>query len=540
MISGDISGTGGLTLSAGTSAATLTLVGQTSYSGATVLGTNTTLNLVERGTRTYSGVISGAGALTKDGSGALTLTGTNTYTGTTTISNGTVNVGNGTTGSMASTALTFNTSGGTINFNEAAGSSQSMGALTFSAGEANIQSTYGGSGNTSLTFSNVVARTAGAMANFITSGGANGSTNKIVFTQVAGGAPSTGTLLDKGYFFNGSSYAAYDTGGFVRAFGSGDTGYVTATGSNAIADVSTDNVALTGNVDSQASAGINTLNMGANTLALAGGAAFKTNGILVSGNSSSTISGGTSLSSTTAGGELVVRTDLSTDNLDISTPIVNNTSASALTKGGAGTLTLSATGNSYSGATTVDAGTLSLSGTLTGGGAITVRSGATLSETSGGGISGAGTLTSYGTTTLAGTNTYTGQTTVADGTLNVSGSLSSAAQINVGVSGGRNAVMNVLPGASITMNTNGTNNIEVGVGTTSATGSGFLYQSGGTLTEAREEPAPIRDFDSATQPPTPLRMDTTVSPVARLQSMKSILAASPALLRAFSISAAAR
>jgi autotransporter-associated beta strand protein len=498
-IAGDVSGAGGLTLSAGTTAATLTMAGQTSYSGATVLGTNTTLNLVEKGTRTYAGVISGAGALTKDGSGVLTLTGTNTYTGTTTISNGTVNVGNGTSGSMASTALTFNTSGGTINFNEAAGSSQSMGALTFSAGKGTVQSTYGGSGNTSLTFSNVVARTAGATANFVVSGGTTTGatpTNKIVFTQVAGATPTTGALLDKGYFFGGSNYAAYDTNGYVRDYQIGDTNAASsAAGPSTIANTSTNNVFLTGADTGQTTATVNTINMGSTgTIALASANTLSTNGILVSGNTAATISGGTSLSSATAGGELVIRTDLSTDNLDISTPIVNNTSASALTKSGAGTLTLSATGNSYSGATTVDEGTLALSGTLTGGSAITVRAGGTLSEISGGGISGASTLTSYGTTTLAGTNTYTGQTTVADGTLNVSGSLSSAAQINVGVAGGRNAVMNVLTGASITMATSGTNNIEVGLGTTSATGSGFLYQSGGTITGSTGGTSPYTGF----------------------------------------------
>jgi autotransporter-associated beta strand protein len=500
-ISGNISGTGNLTVNGGssTSANTLTLTGDNTYTGNTALGTGTTLVSVMPTSRTYAGVISGGGSFTKDGPGTLTLTGANTYTGTTTISNGTVNVGDGTSGSLASTALTFSGSGGTINFNEAAGSSQSMGALTFSAGEANVQSTYGGSGNTSLTFSNVVARTAGAVANFVVSGGTTTGatpTNKIVFTQVAGATPTTGTLLDKGYFFGGSNYAAYDTNGYVRDYQTTDTNAASSgAGTSTIANISTNNVFLTGADTAQTTATVNTINMGSTgTIALAAANTLSTDGILVSGNAAATISGGTSLSSATAGGELVIRTDLSTDNLDISTPIVNNTSASALTKGGAGTLTLSATGNSYSGATTVDAGTLSLSGTLTGGGAVTVRSGATLSETSGGGISGASSVTSYGTTTLAGTNTYTGQTTVAGGTLNFSGSLSSAAQINVGVAGGRNAVMNVLPGASITMNTSGTNNIEVGLGTTSATGNGFLYQSGGTITGSTGGASPYTGF----------------------------------------------
>ena len=65
---------------------------------------------------TYAGVISGTGTLTKSGTGTLTLTGDNTYTGATTISAGTLQLGNGgTTGSVAgnivdNAALVFNRS----------------------------------------------------------------------------------------------------------------------------------------------------------------------------------------------------------------------------------------------------------------------------------------------------------------------------------------------------------------------------------------------------------------------------------------------
>ena len=50
---------------------------------------------------TFSGVISGTGALVQAGSGTLILTGNNTYTGGTTISTGTLQIGNGgTTGNI--------------------------------------------------------------------------------------------------------------------------------------------------------------------------------------------------------------------------------------------------------------------------------------------------------------------------------------------------------------------------------------------------------------------------------------------------------
>ncbi len=316
--------------------------------------------------------------VTVAGPGTLTVTGTsNLYNGTITLQGGGIlQIGNGTTGNLSSTANPLTFSGtGTINFDEPASTSQFMAALTPSAGADTVESTYPGSGTSTLTFSNVVARTAGASLNFVSNGGTNGTSNKIVLTQFGGSAPTTAVLLGNGYFYNGSSYAAVNaTGGYVRAYGSGDTGYATASGSNGIADSSTSNVALTGNVTAQNSASVNTLNMGAYTLALASSQTFQTNGILVSGNGSATISGGTGLEATTSGGELVINTNLSSDVLNISTPILNN-STSSLTVTGLGTLTLSAAGNNYAGATTVDSGTLNLTGTLTGGTVVTVNAG---------------------------------------------------------------------------------------------------------------------------------------------------------------------
>ncbi|NBR94666.1 MAG: hypothetical protein EBT44_07665, partial [Actinobacteria bacterium] len=140
---------------------------------------------------------------------------------------------------------------------------------------------------------------------------------------------------------------------------------------------------------------------------------------------------------------------------EISGIISDGTSAASLTKAGVGTLTLS-TANTYTGNTTINAGTLVTSnlldtlaingtitvasgatyqvnetdtvGPITGSGSIVLASGKTLttvvnSITSFDGIiSGAGNLTKSGTSTLtlSGTNTYTGKTNIAQGVLAIS------------------------------------------------------------------------------------------------------------------------
>ena len=117
---GVISGSGSLT-QAGTGV--LTLLGSNTYSGGTTisagtlqlgngivagaLGTgpltdNSTLVFNLPGAPTFGGVISGGGGLTQAGTGVLTLLGSNTFTGNTTISAGTLQLGNGgTTGILA-------------------------------------------------------------------------------------------------------------------------------------------------------------------------------------------------------------------------------------------------------------------------------------------------------------------------------------------------------------------------------------------------------------------------------------------------------
>jgi fibronectin-binding autotransporter adhesin len=98
-----------------------------------------------------------------------------------------------------------------------------------------------------------------------------------------------------------------------------------------------------------------------------------------------------------------------------------------LSKSGNGTVTLSNT-NTYTGATTISAGTLSLTGSLAGT-AIATNSTGILNQSAAGVISGASSFTqgSSGTSILSGANTYTGTTTISAGTLSLTGSLAGTA-----------------------------------------------------------------------------------------------------------------
>jgi fibronectin-binding autotransporter adhesin len=123
---GAISGTGSL---AQLGSGTVILTGNSTYTGGTTISAGTlqignggttgsiTGNVTDNGTLafdrsdavTFSGVISGAGSLVQLGAGTLVLTGSNTYSGVTTISAGTLQVGNGgTSGAVNSSAIIDN------------------------------------------------------------------------------------------------------------------------------------------------------------------------------------------------------------------------------------------------------------------------------------------------------------------------------------------------------------------------------------------------------------------------------------------------
>ena len=399
-----------------------------------------------------SAATTGAFGFKKGGAGTMVMTGTNLSTNTITVSGGTLQVGNGTAGSLTSSPLTF-TGSGTFNrqaANAAGAYTQAMGALTFSAGDGTVLSTFGTS-TTSIatTFSSLAARTAGATGNFLTAGGTNGTTNIINLTGAALG------FQNQGEFFGGTNYLWVNgAGGYARAMlysVTPDTGTATSGATTSVASAT--HQEITGALSAQGSATFTTLkDSGNNNIVLAGGAVLVTNGILHTGNTAggATISGGASLSAA-SGAELVIRNDGLNDALTISTPIIANGS-NALTASGLGTLTLSGA-NTYTGTTTINGGVL-------------------------GGVSG-------GILNLSG-SILAGNVVVNGGTLNVTSTgvinnASAVSQILVGASAGNNSILNIAAGAVVKAGNTATNSIIVG---NAAGSNGFIEMTGGTLATA--------------------------------------------------------
>ncbi len=384
-LGGDITTTANTTGSTITDTISLAMI----LDGNRTIATNQLSSSVQHNL-TISGIISetgGARGLTKDGAGTLTLTGANIYTGTTAIRCGTLQMGDGATGSLngtTGTALTFSGTG-TFNVREAAGSTQGMGALTLSAGDATVTSTGISAQNSTLTFDSLAARSPGATVNFTLATNTTASQNKIKLTTNTNAPVSNSGSNDPGFFFGGTEYARYDmTNGYLRAVtygtdsnasaqqGASTTGFTVTTGASA-------DVKLSGAVTNQNTVSLNTLNMAGQGLTLTNTSQIlSVNGIISTGSTISTVG---FLQSATAGGELVIRVNNGT--LVVNPIVQNNTSASSLTKSGAGTLQFNSI-NTYSGTTTINAGTVEVRAGTAGGsavwgtGPITLNQGTTL------------------------------------------------------------------------------------------------------------------------------------------------------------------
>ncbi|RZI83371.1 MAG: hypothetical protein EOP38_12825, partial [Rubrivivax sp.] len=195
-----LANTAAVTLSSGTqlNLGGAQTVGSLAGAGDVALGASTVTTGGNNASTTYSGIISGTGGLSKQGSGIFTLEGNNAYAGSTTIASGTLQVGNaGTSGTLGSgdvindAALVFNRSDNhtVANNISGAGSVTQAGSQTLTlSGTTNIGGAFVGSGHWHI-------------LNTLTAGSLTSTGNATLGANVvttAGGQTYTGTVTTEG------------------------------------------------------------------------------------------------------------------------------------------------------------------------------------------------------------------------------------------------------------------------------------------------------------------------------------------------------
>jgi len=430
------------------------------------------------GVVTLSGANQYTGATTVY-SGVLAFTGNSAGTTTLNVDGGTLKAdySGGASGNILASGdvLSLNGSGGTFVVNSATSgtNSQTLASLTLN-GAGTAQIVNNGATNAGLTItSGTITRSTGGSVDFVEpSSGASitlgSATSAFLGTYAFFGTGSTESYAATTSGVVGAAAQTAESTNGVNGLASSTTNYLyTSPGTpdnQTIAAATANSVVFNTSgaqvIDIGASGGTNTLTL--NGLLNEGGALT----IQRTSGTGSLVIGST--------GELVIG---GSSNVIISAPITGT--SGILSNDNTATLTLSGAG-SYTGATNLNAGTTTLSstGSITGGGAITVGYGATFNEASGATISGASSLTSNGTATLASANSYTGATTVAQGTLSVTGTINSGTTggIVVGNNAGENATLTISGSGSVTANNLTEDANAVG------NAYGAVYQSGGSVT----------------------------------------------------------
>ncbi|QDU31658.1 Hemolysin, chromosomal [Anatilimnocola aggregata] len=441
--------------------------------------TTTSLMLNSDDTVTQTGPITGAGGLTKLGAGLLSLTQANDYQGSTTITGGAIEVGNGgTTGTLGSGPVVVNVAApnglwlnlsntftvsneisgsGSVTMKGAGGiailtNANSYNTTVISAGTLRIgnNGTTGSLGTGAVSIlgtlefnrtDNVVVTNvlSGAGDILVTSGVIRQSSNSSGFTGTAT-INDGGTLRSENisgtHNFNAASIVANNGGTYV--FGNNGVGnpnlpestYITAnTGGQILWE------------ESEVFGGLNlrggSLELRSGYIDIAGSipSVFESGTITLNGGT--VIQGDAVINKTTAGTVTITGVPLNnTGGLNIQEGVLSTNAAIITTSAGslgtattAGTLRLTSTGAlTYAKPFSINAG----------GGVIDVPS-AAASHTLSGVLSGAGPLTKVGAGTItlsAASSMFTGLTTINEGRLNVDGTLGGNVLVKGGVLGG--------------------------------------------------------------------------------------------------------
>jgi fibronectin-binding autotransporter adhesin len=365
---------------------TVNIAGASVAPGATVFN-NSVLAYTVSSSGGYG--IAGTGSLTKNGTGAVTLATTNTYTGGTVLNSGTLNL----TGSLASTGgLTV---GGTSTFSYApatAGATQAFASTAFAAGKATVNAAAG-----STLALGTVTRTTGAAVAFNTSGVASTITGPTT-SQLTNG------ILPWATEGSGSAATFATVSGTTVVSYTGAT--VESTTTSAWGGIPSGSGVVNYNVTITGTPGATGLNRTINSLEYSG-AGLNQNGNTAATlmNTNAILNVGTGPLNLSTGGTIFNIAPAATNELVLAAvnnaitvggPIVDNTAASALTVTGPNTVTLSGAGT-FTGNVYVDGGTLvagygvaganntagALGNTQTGGKTVTVGGGATLDFTVG-------------------------------------------------------------------------------------------------------------------------------------------------------------
>jgi len=479
---------------------TLTLTGSNTYTGVTTIGAGTlqvgdgitdgaivsSTSIVDNsalafnllGAQTYSAVISGTGTVTKNGSGTLTLSASSTFSGGTTLSAGTLRLGNVSalgTGALTVNAGTLDLNGNSLNIQALSGAG---GVLTNSGSTTGTLTITIASGTSSLAGNVAIADGAAAVA--LTKGG-------------------NGMLLLTGNNLTYTGTTTVNAG--VLQLGDGTSGHDALLSTAALADNSQVRFNYYGNqtVSYPISNNGTVWQQGPGTLTLTGS---NTPGLF------SIISGTLQIGDGTAGhdGSLTCANGIINSSALVYNVCGSGTASSVIsgggtvTKNGAGTLTLSGS-NSYGGATIVNAGTLSVSSGWATNGGFFVAAGAALalgngfSDSSvatvlGGSNFSAGATLGFDTTagnrtyanpvantaqgvlnlvklgtntlTMTGSSTYTGATTIGSGTLQIGdGTTEGSINASSGVVNNGNLTLTMTTSRSFVPTISGTGSITV-------------------------------------------------------------------------------
>jgi autotransporter-associated beta strand protein len=383
-----ISVSSGATFALGGNETVASISGAGNYS----LGANT-LTFGDTSNQTVSGMISGTGALVKSGSGSITLSSSNSYSGGTTISVGTIRIGHD--NALGSGSLKLGVSGttATITFSSTDATDRSISNVLTAFAGSSWNTTFGSAGTGNLTFGNTTSVTLGAVRTFTVNNSWTSFAN--AFTGASDGITKagTGTLMLAG----NNTY----TGATTINTGTLQIGNGGATGSLSSSSAITVNGTLVFNRSGDVVQGTNF-----SSASISGTGSLVQNGAgTLTLNAANTYSGGTTLNTgtlvignTTAAGTGTITQSSGSSLLKFDTTGTISNNMSIYNVASNQTMTLSGSITAQNTTYDVASGTtLSINGTIIGSGGVTKN--------------GTGTLT------LTGNNTFTGNTTINSGTL---------------------------------------------------------------------------------------------------------------------------